>query len=130
MKPGLIAGVSQEVSFVVTEEMCPAFDGRIVHRVCATWMLVHYMEVAGRMILIRYLDDDEEGVGIFVRCEHVAPAPVGASVRVVGTVTSNDGRELICDMSAFRDERLVATGQTGQKVFPRAVLARILHRDA
>jgi fluoroacetyl-CoA thioesterase len=129
MKPGLIDGVSEEVSFVVTEEMCPSFDGRIVHRVCATWTLVHYMELAGRRILMRFLAPHEEGVGSHVSCDHLGPAQVGASVRVVASVTGATQQELICEVKAWRDDRLIATGRTGQKVFPREVLERLLRRS-
>jgi fluoroacetyl-CoA thioesterase len=128
MKSELIPGISEEVSFVVTEEMCPSFDGRIVHHVCATWMLVHYMELAGRLILIRYLEAHEEGVGSHVSCDHLGPVPVGATVRVVAEVASVTPQELICEVKAYRGERLIATGRTGQKVFPREILERILRR--
>lgn len=126
MKPGLDCGLQAEVSFEVTEEMCPAFEGRVVHRVCATWTLVHYMEVAGRKILIDYLESDEEGVGSHVSCDHTGPAAIGRQVRVVATAAAVDRRELVCETAAYCRGRRIATGRTVQRVFPRAVLARIL----
>lgn len=129
MKPELKPGVEREVSFVVTEAMCPAFDGVVVHRVCATWTLVHYMELAGRRVLVDYLEPDEEGVGSSVTCEHAAPAPVGCEVTVRATATRVTDRILDCDVVCFRGERVIARGTTGQRVFPRAVLKRILHED-
>ena len=128
MKSGLAPGVSEELTFVVTEDMCPSFDGHVVHRVCATWTLVHYMEVAGRKVLLQFLEEGEEGVGHHVSCDHVAPALLGSTVRVVATVTDFTDRELTCETKAWRGEHLVATGRTGQRVFPRKMLERILHR--
>jgi fluoroacetyl-CoA thioesterase len=128
MKSGLIPGVSEELSFIVTEDMCPSFDGHVVHRVCATWTLVHYMEVAGRMILMKYLEEGEEGVGHHVSCDHLGPAGVGATVRVVATVVGVSAGELTCDTFAYRGEHLIAKGRTGQRVFPRKMLERILNR--
>jgi len=126
MKPGLSVGIQRELSFTVTEDMCPAFDGVVVHRVCATWTLVHYFEVAGRKMLIDFLADGEEGVGSHASCDHLAPAPIGASVRVVATCAAVTERELICDCVAYVGEKKIATGQTGQRVFPKKVLKRLL----
>ncbi len=126
MKPGLIRGVSREATFEVTEAMCPAFDGQVVHRVCATWTLVHYMELAGRRVLVDFLDPDEEGVGSHVTCDHLAPAPIGTTVRMVATATIVSDRELMCEVMADCGDKRIASGRTVQKIFPRAVLARML----
>ncbi len=126
VKPGLAPGVEREVTFEVTREMCPAFDGVVVHQVCATWTLVHFMELAGRRVLIDFLDEGEEGVGSHASCDHLGPAPVGSKVRVVATVTDVTDRELGCDVAAYRGERKIATGRTVQKIFPREVLKRLL----
>ncbi len=126
MKPGLVPGIQAEVTFEVTKEMCPEFEGRVVHHVCATWTLVQFMEVAGRKILIDFLEPDEEGVGSHVSCDHVGPAAIGRSVRVVATVATADERELVCDVAVFRGDRLIASGKTVQRVLPRVKLARLL----
>lgn len=129
MKPELQSGVSRSVAFTVIESMCPAFDGVVVHRVCATWTLVQFMEVAGRRVLVDYLEDGEEGVGTCVSCEHVGPAPVGSVVTVTATATRVTDRELICETVAMIGNRRVATGTTGQRVFPKATLARLLGKS-
>jgi predicted thioesterase len=116
------------VNFVVSDEMRPIFDRIAVHQVCSTWSLVHYMELAGRKILLEYLESHEEGVGSRVECDHMAPARVGRTVRVVATVSSVNDRELVCDVVAFNGPRMVASGRTWQRVFPRPVLERILER--
>lgn len=129
MKPELKPGVTRDVSFVVTEAMCPAFDGVVVHHVCATWTLVHYMELAGRRVLVDFLEEAEEGVGSSVTCEHVAPAPVGSTVMVRATATRVTDRVLDCDVICTRGDKVIARGTTGQRVFPRKVLKRILHEE-
>jgi predicted thioesterase len=128
MKGTLQAGVAAEVTFRVTSEMCPAFDGHIVHRVCATWTLVEYMEVAGRKVLLPHLEPDEEGVGSHASCDHHGPAPVGSDVRVVATARKVTSHELVCETTAHLGHRLIATGRTVQKVYPRTVLERLLAR--
>jgi predicted thioesterase len=129
MRVGLEVGAVAEVSFTVTPEMCPAFDEQIVHEVCSTWEIVHYMEVAGRKMLTPFLEPDEEGVGSHASCDHAGPALVGTQVRVVAKAVVANERELVCDCSAYRGDRLIATGKTVQKIFPREVLERILRRN-
>lgn len=128
MKPGLVPGVQAEVSFVVTEDMRPIFDGVAVHDVCSTWSLVHYMELAGRKVLLGFLEPHEEGVGSQIECDHGGPAKLGRTVRVVATVASATDRELVCDVQATCGDRVVASGKTWQRVFPREALKRILDR--
>lgn len=129
MKAELIPGVQREVTFEVTLDMCPAFDGVVVHKVCATWTLVHYMELAGRRVLIDFLEPGEEGVGSHASCDHIGPAPVGSRVRVIATATDVTDRELSCDVVAFSGEKMIATGKTVQKIFPRHILKRILGEE-
>lgn len=126
MKPGLETGTQREISFDVTMAMCPSFDGVVVHMVCATWTIVEYMEKAGRLVLVDFLESDEEGVGSHVSCDHLGPAPVGSTVRVIATAADADDRELVCDVVAFVGEKMIASGKTVQKVLPRAVLKRLL----
>lgn len=126
MKPSLLVGNKAEFIFQVSEGMCPAFDGVVVHRVCSTWTLVQFMEVAGRKVLVPHLDPHEEGVGSHVSCDHLGPAPVGSEVRVVATATQVGDRELICRTEAFCETRKIASGKTVQRIFPRDVLKRIL----
>jgi len=126
MKPGLMPGLQKEVTFTVAPDMCPAFDGEVVHQVCSTWMIVQYMELAGRMVLVDFLEPNEEGVGSHASCDHMGPAQVGAAVRVVATAADVNERELVCDCAAFRGEKMIAMGKTVQKIFPKDVLERIL----
>jgi len=128
MKPGLEPGISTEIDFVVTDDMRPIFDDVAVHQVCSTWTLCHYMELAGRKILMQYLEDGEEGVGSHVTIDHIAPAKVGRMVRILATVTEFNDRRLVCDVDAMHGDRKIAAGKTVQNVFPREVLARILER--
>lgn len=128
MKTGLEPGIQAEVSFTVSPDMCPAFDGQVVHEVCSTWSIVHYMELAGRKVLLPFLEPHEEGVGSHVTCDHMGPAPLGSGVRVIATASHVGERELTCDCVAFRGERMIASGKTVQRIFPRDVLERILQR--
>ena len=74
MKNTLQVGQLAEVTITVTEDMCPAFDGIIVHRVYSTWSMAHHMELAARKILAPHLEEEEEGIGSHLSIDHLAPA--------------------------------------------------------
>jgi len=125
MKPGFEPGIEREVVAEVTEAMCPAFDGVVVHRCYATWSLVHHMELAARKVLVEYLEEHEEGVGAHVSVDHLAPCPVGRSVRVRATlveVTAERNPHVICKVTAHDGDRLLARGKQVQVVMNKDVL--------
>jgi len=82
MKPGFTPGLFREIVVEVTEAMCPAIDGVIVHRCYSTWSAAHHFELAVRKLLVDFLEDDEEGVGSHVSVDHLAPCGLGRTVRV------------------------------------------------
>ncbi|MBK8270225.1 MAG: hypothetical protein IPK83_18785 [Planctomycetes bacterium] len=51
-------------------------------------------------------------VGSHVSCDHLGPAPVGTTVRVIATAADADERELVCDVVAFVGEKMIASGKT------------------
>ena len=128
MKPGLAKGVSAEVVIEVTEDMCPAFDGVVVHRVYSTWSLAHHMELAARKVLVPYLEEHEEGLGSHLTVDHLAPTPVGRTVRVVAVASEVDSRRLACDVRAYDGERLVASGIQIQRVLPKESIRKLIER--
>lgn len=126
MRPGLAPGLKIDLSVTVTPEMCPHFNGRLHHPVCATWTLVNHMEIAGRRLLEPFLDGDEEAVGAHVSVDHRAPAPIGATLTVIAEVESTSDSRLVTKMSAWCGPRLLATGKFVQVVLKKERLAAIL----
>lgn len=130
MKPGLAPGVCLETRVVVTREMCPHFDGVLIHAVYSTWTLVHQIEVAGRKLLAPHLEEHEEGVGVHVSVDHTAPAPLGSTVVVRAVVESVDARRLVCAIAAHCDGREIATGRFTQAIVAKEKFAAALRRLA
>ena len=128
MKGSLTVGTSAEVTAEVTEDMCPAFDGVIVHRVYSTWSMAHHMELAARKVLAPHLDEHEEGIGSSLSIEHVAPTPVGHTVRVKATAIEVDDTTVVCDVSAYDGDRLVGRGRQVQRVLPKSTLEALIER--
>jgi predicted thioesterase len=129
MKAGFNPGIVREVTMTVTEDMCPAFDGVIIHRVCSTWTMVHYMELAARRVLVDFLDDDEEGVGAHVSVDHRGPAPVGTEVTVRAELIEVRHNRVTCHVAARAGDRLLADGKQVQMVFKRDHLERLLYGE-
>ncbi|MCA9244184.1 MAG: hypothetical protein KDA32_09530 [Phycisphaerales bacterium] len=130
MKPDLTPGVSAEIRFVVTEEMCPHFHGVMKHPVCATWTIVHQMELAGRKLLEPHLEAQEEGIGAHISIDHISPAVIGSEVVVRATATEIASRKLVADVEAYCADRLLARGRFVQIILPKARLAALFDENA
>jgi predicted thioesterase len=131
MKPGFLPGVAREIHVVVTEEMCPAFDGVVVHRCYSTWSMVHHMEIAARKVLVDFLEPHEEGIGAHVSVDHLSPCPVGRTVRVraeLTEVTADRHPRVICKVTAHDDHRLLAQGLQIQVVMNKSHLKKYLEK--
>lgn len=128
MKPGLVPDLESFVDIEVTPEMCPHFRGRLHHPVCATWTLVHYMEVAGRMLLEPFLDESEEAVGAHIGIDHRSPAPIGTYVRIFAKASGVTSTRLVTEMRAESAGRVVATGKFVQVIMPKQRLEAILNQ--
>jgi len=129
MKPGFEPGIVREITAMVTEEMCPAFDGVIVHRCYSTWSLVHHMEIAARKVLVDFLEADEEGIGSHVSVDHMAPCPVGRTVRVRAELTEASHRRALCEVTAYDGDRLLAKGKQVQAILKKQHLQRLFERS-
>jgi len=132
MKSGFEPGIIREIVIQVTEDMCPAFDGEIVHPVYSTWSVAHHFEIAARKVLVDFLEGHEEGVGSHVSVDHLAPCPVGREVRVraeLVEVRQEHHVRVVCNLSAFDGARLLARGRQVQIVMNKDHLARYLERS-
>ncbi len=146
MKPSLKIGNTAEVRITVTEDMCPAFDGVVVHRVYSTWSMAHHMELAARKVLAPHLEEHEEGIGSHLSIDHVAPTPLGHEVRVVATAVEIGPTTLVCDVIAYHApapgnggeretasgpaERIVGRGRQVQRILPKEKLRSLIARAA
>ena len=128
MKPSLKVGNTAEVTALVTEAMCPAFDGVIVHRLYSTWSMAHHMELAARKVLAPHLDEDEEGIGSSLSIEPLAPTPVGHTVRIVAEATDVGDTTGVCALTAYDGDRLVGRGRQVQRVLPKRKLKALIER--
>lgn len=128
MLPSLQLGNSAEVTITVTDDMCPAFDGVVVHRVYSTWSMAHHMELAARKVLAPHLEDHEEGIGSHLSIDHLAPAPLGHTVRVSAKAVEIGPTTLVCECIAYDGPRLIGRGTQIQRILPKTKLQALIER--
>jgi len=103
----------------IKPEDTAAFDAGQVHPVYGTFALARDAEWACRLFVLDMKEADEEGIGTFITVKHIAPAMVGEEVRFDATVLMIEKNSIICAYHAYCGERLIAEGETGQKILKK-----------
>ena len=132
MRAGFEPGIVREIEIIVSEDMCPAFDGVIVHRCYSTWSVAHHFEIAARKVLADFLEEHEEGVGSHVSVDHLAPCRIDKRVRVrAGLVEVHHDHHVrvVCELTAWDGERLLARGRQVQVVMDKEHLRKYIERS-
>jgi len=111
---------------VVTEDDFARFDDGLVHAVCSTFSLAQAAEWAGRLFVLHMKEEDEEGIGTHLIINHKSPAFMGEVVEITATLKDINGNTVICSFEARVGDRIVADGETGQKILKKEKLARLL----
>lgn len=125
MKQIFNIGNSQVFRRVVENGDTAAFQGAVVHPVCATFALARDIEWTTRQFVLQMREDDEDGVGTMLTINHVNPAFVGDEITYSAQIEEINGNELICSYEARVGDRLIASGKTGQKVLKREKINRL-----
>lgn len=103
-------GTTGEQPLLVTPEWAIDFLGAPEARVLATPHLVLWLEVTARNAVKPYLAEGYESVGTEVNIKHLAPTPVGMSVRFTARVTAVEGSCVRFDLVARDEQEIVAEG--------------------
>jgi fluoroacetyl-CoA thioesterase len=115
---------------VVALEDQAAFHGELLHAVCSTFAMARDFEWSSRLFFLEMREKDEEGVGTFLSIDHKAPAFVGDELIFTATVESIRANELICSIEVTHEQRIIATGKTGQKMLKKKKLKEIFTRPS
>lgn len=102
-----------------------SFESGEVHPVYATFALGRDAEWACRLFVLEMKEDDEEGIGTFLKIEHASPALLGSTVVFEATLQSAIGNSVICSFTAKVGDRVIAFGETGQKILKKVKLNAI-----
>jgi fluoroacetyl-CoA thioesterase len=112
----------------VTEADFARFEAGLVHPVCATFSLAQAVEWASRLFVLEMKDADEEGIGTMLTINHRSPAFLHETIRIEATVKTLARNELICTYEARVGDRLIAEGETGQKVLKKEKLKNLFNQ--
>ena len=103
----------------VRPEDTATFDAGEVHPVYATFCMVRDAEWVSRLFVLEMKDEDEEGIGTFITAKHNSPALVGEDVIFEATILKLDKNGIICSYIAICGDRVIAEGETGQKILKK-----------
>ncbi|HUG16934.1 MAG TPA: hotdog domain-containing protein [Thermomicrobiales bacterium] len=130
MKHGFVPGVTASVTFTVDDTMLAAFEGVVVHPVLGTAELVHYLELAGRRVILPYLEEHDEGIGHAISVTHRAPARPGTLVTATAVLTAFTGNRVVTRVEARTDTgTLIADGEFTQAVLPKDVIQALVNPE-
>jgi len=120
-------GMTYSETFVVEERQLAPHVGSGALRVLATPWLIALMEGVSHRLLAKHLPEGYSSVGIHVDMRHLAPTPLGDTVRVQTEVLSVDGWTVASAVSAWDTKE-----QIGECKHERFVIdeARFLKRVA
>jgi fluoroacetyl-CoA thioesterase len=125
MKSVYKIGDRKEYSVVVTKNDVATFHGNVVHEVYSTFAIGRDMEWTTRQFVLDMKEEDEEGIGTFLNIQHKAPAFIGEEIIFTGEITGLRNHEIICDVTAKVNDRIVAIGETGQKILKKEKIKTI-----
>lgn len=136
MKP-IPLGYRASFETVVTDEMTVDFEhpddpqlGKL-HPVYATYWMAKHMELAGRKIILPFLEEGEEGIGTKVSVDHLASALPGMKVHIVAEHVRTEGNRVHVRCNAWNElGDLIGQGHTEQVILPRARLLQIFDKLA
>ena len=103
-------GTSQELAFKVETKHAIDFAEGGMPAVLSTPNLVGLLERAAREALAACLDDNERSVGLEIELRHLAPTPIGQTVRCIARVIGTEGRQVTFQVEAHDERELIARG--------------------
>jgi fluoroacetyl-CoA thioesterase len=127
MKPGMGIGQTETIELTVTKEMFAEFGGKIVHPAYSTAWMVYHMEWASRLIILPFLEKDEEGMGAAVTVNHLSPAREGERVIVKATLSSLTGNSVVTDVTAEGPNGLIGNGVVKQVILLKSKIRTLLN---
>lgn len=119
------AGDKKFYTKTVTPNETATFESGQVHPVYATFALGKDAEWACRLFVLDMKEADEEGIGTFLTVYHQSPALIGHEVVFEAEVVRIEKNEVVCKYTARVGDRVVATGETGQKILKKEKVERL-----
>lgn len=104
-------GMKHEAAFMVEEKYTAFHIGSGALRVLATPSLIGFMERISHQLLAGCLPEGYSSVGSLVDVRHLAPTPLGMTVRVASEVIEVDGRKITLAVEAWDNNEKIGEGR-------------------
>jgi len=117
-------GRTREEKFQVAQEHAAIHVGNGGSYVLATPAMIAFMERVAYRLLAESLPDGESSVGILVNVRHLAPTPVGATVRVQAEIISVADSQVTFSVKAWDQVEMIAEGSHQRVVINEARFLR------
>lgn len=113
----------------VTPQDIASFESGEVHQVYSTFSLTRDAEWAGRLFVLEMKEDFEEGIGTQIQVIHKSPAFVEDTVEITACFEEiSASGEIIVSFEAKVEDRLIASGLTGQRILPKEKINAIFSK--
>jgi fluoroacetyl-CoA thioesterase len=116
--------MTHEDSFPITMENSAIHIGSGPSRVLATPWMIAFMERVSHRLLTCCLPEGYSSVGTHVDVRHLAPTPVGATIRVKAEVLSLDGIRVYFLIEAWDNVEKIGEGKHERVVIDEARFLR------
>jgi fluoroacetyl-CoA thioesterase len=113
-------GMTREDSFPITAENSAIHLGSGSSRVLATPWMIAFMERVSHRLLTCCLPDGSSSVGTHLDVHHLAPTPVGATIRVRAEVLSLEGNRVYFMIEAWDNLEKIGEGKHERVVIDEA----------
>lgn len=123
-------GAEKTMQKKVTTNDLAHFDAQKVHDVYATFALAKDVEWACRQFVLEMKEPHEEGIGTMLNIEHISPALLGEVVNFSCRISALKGNNVVCSYEVKVGDRLIAKGEQGQKILPKAKIDAIFKKLA
>lgn len=122
MKPGLAVGQTTNLELEVSWDMIVRYEGKTVHELYSTSMLVHHMELTARKLIWPYLEESEECMGCHVDVSHLAMTLPGMTVTINSTIADIRENKIVVEVEASNIRGKIARGTVTHAVIDKAWL--------
>lgn len=113
-------GMTREDTFIITMENSAIHLGSGSSRVLATPWMIAFMERVSHRLLTCCLPQGYSSVGTHLNIRHLAPTPVGATVRVKAEVRSLEENRVYFSVEAWDDFEKIGEGEHERVVIDEA----------
>ena len=117
-------GMTREDSFPITVENSAIHLGSGSSRVLATPWMIAFMERVSHRLLMCCLPDGFSSVGTHLDVYHLAPTPIGATIRVRVEVLSLDGSRVYFTVEAWDGLEKIGEGKHERVIIEEARFLR------